>query len=78
VKVEYSTGNYDHDIAVKLIAHTRHVHTEYSDLFSREAKLAGLQTTGYTLIKQEYNKKAIGLLLPRVKQLSIYNILNNM
>lgn len=78
IKVEYCTGNFDHDVAVKLIAHVRHVHTDYEKCFPKEAKIAGLQTTGYLLIKQEYNKQAIDILLPRVKQLSIYNVLTEM
>ena len=78
IKVEFSTGNYDHDVAVKLICHVRHIHTDYESLFSKESKIAGLQTTGYLIIKQEYNRRAIDMLIPRVKELSIYNVLTRM
>lgn len=78
IKVAYATGNFDHDVAIKLIAHVRHVHTDYESLFSKEAKVAGLQTTGYLIIKQEYNRRAIDMLIPRVKELSIYNVLTKM
>ena len=75
IKIEYSTGDFDRDMAMKLLNHCRHTHTDYEKLFTKESKISKIKTTSYSLIKDQYNKQIVSNLSQMIKEPAILNVL---